>query len=265
MSVDYEINDRVAIVVGASSGMGLASAKELAQQGVNLVLVSRSEEKLIQAKKEILALADVEIEVLSGNVTDKSLPSKVVELAMAKWNKVDILINNAGGPPMGSFLEHDDKVWDEALDQNLKSVIRFTRAVTPVMIESKWGRVINITSTLAKEPTAAMVLSATARAGVSAFSKSISSELAEYGLTINTLCPGGVLTERLHGLLTTAAENQNKSYEDILKESQSTIPVGRFADPKEFADMLVFIASERARYITGTTIMVDGGLTKGIF
>jgi 3-oxoacyl-[acyl-carrier protein] reductase len=265
MSVDYELNSRVAIITGASSGMGLASAKELAQQGVNLILVSRSKEKLTQAKKEILALTDVEIEVLSGNVIEKNLPLKAVELAIKKWGKIDILINNAGGPPMGSFLEHDNEVWDEALEQNLKSVIRFTKVVVPIMIENKWGRIINITSTLAKEPTATMVLSATARAGVSAFSKSISSELAEYGITINTLCPGGVLTDRLHGLLSAAAEKQNTSYEDVLKVSQSSIPIGRFADPKEFADMLVFIASERARYITGTTIMIDGGLSKGIF
>jgi 3-oxoacyl-[acyl-carrier protein] reductase len=265
MSVNYEINDRVAIITGASSGIGFAAAKGLALQGVNLVLVSRTEDKLKNAQAEILALADVEVEIFSGNVTDKYLSQKVVDLAMSKWGKIDILINNAGGPPMGSFLEHEDDVWDEALDQNLKSVIRFTRSVSPIMIKNKWGRIINITSTLAKEPTPLMVLSATARAGVSAFSKSISAELAEYGITINTLCPGGVLTDRLHSLLVTAAEKQEKSYDDVLKMSQATIPIGRFAEPEEFADMLVFMASERARYITGTTVMVDGGLTKGIF
>jgi 3-oxoacyl-[acyl-carrier protein] reductase len=265
MSVNYEIDNRVAIITGASSGIGFAAAKGLALQGVNLVLVSRTEEKLKYAQAEIKALANVEVEIFSGDVIDKSLSQKVIDLAVSKWGKVDILVNNAGGPPMGSFLEHDDDAWDEALDQNLKSTIRFTRAVAPLMIANSWGRIINITSTLAKEPTPLMVLSATARAGVSAFSKSISSELAEYGVTINTLCPGGVLTERLHSLLMTAAEKQEKSYQEVLESSQATIPLGRFAEPEEFADMLVFMASERARYITGTTVMVDGGLTKGVF
>ena len=265
MSVDYEIAGRVAIVTGASSGMGLASAIELARQGVNLILISRNEDKLVLAKAEILTETNVEVEIFPGNVIEQNLPSKAVELALDKWGRVDILVNNAGGPPMGSFLDQDDGAWDEAIEQNLKSVIRFTRAVAPKMIENKWGRIINITSTLAKEPSPEMVLSATARAGVSAFAKSISSELAEYGVTVNTLCPGGELTDRLHGLLTTAAEMEGQTYDEVLQASQSMIPIGRFADPREFADMLVFIASERARYITGTTIMVDGGLTKGIF
>jgi len=265
MSVNYEIDNRVAIITGASSGIGFAAAKGLALQGVNLILVSRSEEKLKNAQAKIKALANVDVEIFSGDVVDKTLPQKVVDLAVSKWGKVDILINNAGGPPMGSFLEHDDDTWDEALDQNLIGTIRFTRAVAPLMISNNWGRIINITSTLAKEPTPLMVLSATARAGVSAFSKSISSGLAKDGVTVNTLCPGGVLTERLENLLITAAEKQEKSYEEVLKSSQATIPLGRFAEPEEFADMLVFMASERARYITGTTVMVDGGLTKGIF
>lgn len=265
MSVDYEIKGRVAIVTGASSGMGFASAKGLAQQGAHLILVSRNEEKLVKARTEILALADVDIEIFPGDVMDKALPSRITELAMNKWGRIDILVNNAGGPPMGSFLEHDDDVWEQALEQNLRSVIRFTTAVTAVMTERKWGRIINITSTLAKEPSAEMVLSSTARAAVSAFSKSISIELAQHGITVNTLCPGGVLTDRLHNLLVTAAEKQDKSYDDILKKTQSIIPIGRFAEPEEFADTLIFIASERARYITGTTIMIDGGVTKSIF
>jgi 3-oxoacyl-[acyl-carrier protein] reductase len=266
MSVNYEIENRVAIITGASSGIGFAAAKGLALQGVNLILVSRNEDKLKHAQKEIQALSSSnKVEIFPGDVIDKKLAQKVVDLAVNKWGKVDILINNAGGPPMGSFLDHNNDVWEAALDQNLKSVIRFTQAVSHIMIKNNWGRIINITSTLAKEPTPLMVLSATARAGVSAFAKSISSELAQFGVTVNTLCPGGVLTERLHSLLMTASAKQEKSYEDVLESSQATIPLGRFAEPDEFADMLVFMASERARYITGTTVMVDGGLTKGIF
>jgi 3-oxoacyl-[acyl-carrier protein] reductase len=265
MSVDYEIAGRVAIVCGASTGMGFSSAMGLAKQGVNLLLISRSEEKLQSAKADISAQSDVDIEILPGSVSDPKLAQEAGDIALKTWNKVDVLLNNAGGPPMGSFLEQDDAAWSEALDLSLMSVVRFTRVVAPLMMERKWGRIINITSTLAKEPSGPMVLSATARAGVSAFSKSISIELAENNVTINTLCPGGVLTGRLRSLVEISAKNQNKDYDEVLKASESSIPLGRFADPEEFADMVVFLASERGRYLTGTTTMVDGGLTKSVF
>ena len=265
MTVDYELKGRTAIVTGASAGMGKASAIGLASQGVNLLLIARDPQRLRQTCEEIEAASKVMVLTLAGSVTERDLPSKAVSMVIDKWHRLDILVNNAGGPGMGSFLEQDDDAWDAALEQNLKSVIRFTRAAAPRMIERKWGRVINITSTLAKEPSPAMVLSATARAGVSAFSKAISAELAPNGVTINTLCPGGVLTSRLQNLVQTAAQKQNKPYEEILAQSQASIPIGRFAQPEEFADVLLFFASERARYMTGTTVMVDGGLTKSIF
>jgi 3-oxoacyl-[acyl-carrier protein] reductase len=265
MPVDYEIEGRVAIITGASAGMGKASAMGFAMQGVNLVLIAREPERLQRTQIEIQARSHVEVATLAGSVVERDLPQRAVALAMAKWERVDILVNNAGGPPIGSFLEQDDAAWDAALDQNLRSVIRFTRAVVPHMIKQKWGRVINITSTLAKEPSPMMVLSATARAGVSAFSKAISAELAPAGITVNTLCPGGVLTERLQSLLEVSAQKQTKSFEKVLEQSQASIPIGRFAQPDEFADILLFFASDRARYMTGTTVMVDGGLTKSTF
>jgi 3-oxoacyl-[acyl-carrier protein] reductase len=265
VSVDYELEGRVALVTGGSAGMGYASAKALAEQGVNVVLIARDPDKLAAARDTLTASTSAEVEIIAGDVREKWLAQKAVNLANERWGHVDILVNNAGGPPMGGFLEQDEETWDQALEQNLKSVIRFTGAVAPQMIDRGWGRVINITSTLAKEPSGPMVLSSTARAAVSAFSKSISAELAGQGVTINTLCPGGVLTDRLNSLLVTSAERQDKSYDEVLEASQSSIPIGRFADPSEFADMVLFLASERGRYVTGTTIMVDGGLTRGVF
>jgi len=265
MAVDYEIEGRVAIVTGASAGMGKASALALASQGVNLIMIARTPERLQTAKEEIISRTNVEVIAIQGDVTDRDLPAKAVEFAMNKWQRVDILINNAGGPAMGTFLEHDDSAWESALDQNLKSVIRLTRAAVPHMIKHKWGRVINISSTLAKEPEPIMVLSATARAGVSAFAKAISIELAAQGITVNTLCPGGVLTDRLHSLFQAAAQRQETSIEDIIRQSEASIPIGRFASPDEFSDALLFLASKRSCYITGTSIMIDGGLTRNIF
>jgi 3-oxoacyl-[acyl-carrier protein] reductase len=265
MTVDYEIKGKVAIVTGASAGMGKAAALALAKQGVNLVLIARNASRLEDAKTEIAQKTGVDVIALGGSVTEPDLAQKAVSIALARWQTIDILINNAGGPPSGSFLQHDDSAWDAALDQNLKSTIRFTRAVAPHMMEKNWGRIISITSTLAKEPSANMVLSATARAGVSAFSKAISFELAPHGITVNTLCPGGVLTDRLQSLVSSSAQKQNKTFTEVLAQSQSGIPLGRFATPEEFADVMVFLASERGRYLTGTTMMVDGGLTRSIF
>ena len=265
MSVDYKLEGKVAIVTGSSSGMGKASAERLASQGVNLVMVSRNQKKLDEAANEIRHLHKVGVLSHAGDVGETSLPQIVIDLAEEKWGRCDILVNNSGGPPMGSFLEQNDETWAVAINNNLMSTIRFSTCASRVMLKNNWGRIINITSSLAKEPTAAMVLSATARAGVSAFSKSISSELAAKGITINTLCPGGVLTDRLVNLIKTAADSQNRPYEEVLQESQNSIPIGRFASTEEFADVLLFLASENGRYVTGVSLMVDGGLTKGVF
>jgi 3-oxoacyl-[acyl-carrier protein] reductase len=184
---------------------------------------------------------------------------------MEKFGRVDVLVNNAGGPPAGSFLSHDENSWISAIEQNLLSVIRFTKAVVPYMKEQKYGRIINISSTVAKEPSAMMVLSATTRAGVSAFSKAIAQELAPFNITINTICPGGVLTDRLKSLVEEAAKKANVSYEEQLNKSLEMIPMNRFAQPEEIANIACFLADDKSSYLTGTSIMVDGALTKSIF
>ena len=132
------------------------------------------------------------------------------------------------------------------------------------MQSQSWGRIINVTSTVAKEPSPGMILSATARAGLAAFSKALSIELAPAGITVNTVCPGGVLTDRLRGLLEIRSKNEGIPYDTLLEQSQKSIPIGRFASPEEFADYVVFLCSDRARYVTGTYVSVDGGLTKGL-
>ena len=245
--------------------MGKASAMGLAQQGAHVMLVSRSQDKLTVAKAEIEAATDVTVLTLAGDVSAAETAEQAVAMTLAEWGHVDILLNNAGGPPPGSFLEKSDSDWDAAFDLSLKSAIRFSTTAAPHMVKQNWGRIINITSTAAKEPSSSMVLSATSRAAVSAYSKSIATELAPQGVTVNTLCPGGVLTDRLRSLLESTAETQGKSYQELLDASRALIPIGRFAEPEEFADAVVFFASERARYLTGVTLVVDGGLTKGIF
>ncbi|MBI4449788.1 SDR family oxidoreductase, partial [Candidatus Uhrbacteria bacterium] len=189
----------------------------------------------------------------------------LVEAVQGRWGSLHIVVNNAGGPPSGSFLQHVDTVWETAIHQNLLSVVRMARAVAPLMREQRWGRIISISSTVAKEPTPAMVVSATARAGVSAFTKAIASELAPFGITVNVILPGGVRTERLTSLVRTNAERTGRSYEYLLAERETSIPIGRFAAPEEIANVALFLASEQSSYVTGTSIVVDGALTKGVY
>ena len=251
---------RVAVVTGSSKGIGLGIVKDLLLEKMNVLMISRNEEILNKLKKE-LNKGD-NLEILAGDVSDIELPKKALNLVLKKWGKVDILINNAGGPPANSFLNHNEKAWESALQTNLMSVIRFSKEFTPIMKKNNWGRIVSITSTIAKEPSPLMVLSATARAGVAAFSKAISTELAVNNITVNVICPGGVLTDRLISLVKNRAELEKRPYEEVLKESEKSIPIQRFASVEEIAGTVSFLCSEKGRYITGVQLSVDGGLTK---
>lgn len=258
-------SDRVALVTGASKGIGLAIARGLARDGCRVCMVARSVEPLEAAAETLQAETGAEVWTVPADVADPEVPQRIVAMVEQRWNGVDVLVNNAGGPPPGSFADHDDAVWLHAWNQTFMSVVRFTRAATPHMRAQGWGRVITVSSTLAAEPSPQMVLSGSARAAVSAFSKAVASELAPFGVTVNVVCPGGVRTDRLEQLVRAAAEKEGKPFEEALARSVAQIPAGRFASPDEFASVAVFLASDAASYVTGTSLMVDGGLTRGVF
>jgi 3-oxoacyl-[acyl-carrier protein] reductase len=259
------LTNKVALVTGGSSGIGKATAMALASEGCKVCIVARDPAKLESASAEIRASSSAEVIGLVGDVSDSVVMARHLDEVRRHLGSIDILVNNAGGPPPGSFLEHDDSRWIETLERNFLSVVRLSRAVVPSMKERRWGRIVNVTSTIAKEPSAGMVLSASSRAAVSAFAKAISGELASYNVTVNTVCPGGVDTERVADLMAQTAQREGKSVEEILKRSVAMIPAQRLATAAEIAVLIAFLASEQASYLTGLSLMADGGLTKSVF
>ena len=263
--MNLELSGKVAVVCGASKGMGRAIAAGLAAEGCRVALVARTEAGLTAAAAAMRSESGAEVMSVAADVSDALGIANVMQQVTDRWGGPDIVVNNAGGPPPGSFLDHDEAAWMSALNQNFMSVVRFSRAAAPHMKEKKWGRISNITTTIAKEPSAVMVLSASARAAVSAFSKAISIELAPFNITVNTVCPGGVSTGRMESLMQATAEREQIPVAQVMQRSAASIPLGRFASPEEIADIVLFLASARASYLTGVSLMADAGLTKGVF
>ena len=260
--MNNEIKNKIAIVTGGSEGIGFAIANALSLKGAKVLIVSRNKKKLEIAKKKI-KLKNSIIDYFIGDVSNKKTAEKVVNKCNKLWGSVDILINNAGGPPPGKLLDHKDAEWEKSINTNLLSVIRFSRSVIPAMKIKKWGRIISISSTIAKEPSPPMILSATSRAGVMSFSKTLAIEFAEFNITTNVISVGGVLTKRLTNLIQNEAKNKNKKFKKIFSDIKNTIPAKRFAEPNEIANTVLFLCSKDAGYINGQNLTIDGALTKG--
>lgn len=260
-----DFNSRVALVTGASKGIGKAIALNFASKKMRLCLLSRSQENLDNLVREIEEKYHYTPLTIAMDVAAKGGAEEVARQVLNAYGSIDILVNNAGGPPPGSFLGLDRDAWYTAMEKTLLAPINFSQAVAPVMKEHGWGRIINITSLQAKEPSPDMVLSATFRAGVSAFSKAISIELAPFGITVNTVCPSAVLTDRMVNLTQLIAERDSKTYDEVLDVAKAKIPMARFSSPEEIANLVAFLASDEAGYITGQSLSIDGGLSKATF
>ena len=253
------------LILGGSRGVGLAVAKQLAPLANKMCIASRDQNNLDVARSELLTL-NQNIFAFPGDVSAPNFNLLLREyLDKESFGDVDVLISNAGGPPQKSLLETTDHDWDHALGTNLLGQIRVVRDVIPGMLAKQFGRVIFISSTVAIEPSSSMVLSATARAGISAFAKSISIEYAPAKVTVNVVYLGGILTDRLSSLIKSSAEKENVTPEEIQGRILSTIPLGRFAYPFEVANLVSFLVSDDASYITGSSIVIDGGVTRSIF
>lgn len=263
--MDLGIKNKVAIVAASSKGLGKAVALGLAEEGVNLTISARGKEAVERTAEEIRSKTGVEVLAVQADVSNPEDVKRIVSETISVYSTVHILVNNAGGPPLGGFLDFSREDWQKALELNLLSTINLTREVIPYMRRQKWGRIVNITSVAVKQPIDGLILSNTARAGVIGFAKTISNEFGRDNILVNNVCPGRILTDRIVHLAEERARKDNKTTKEVIDSMELDIPIGRIGKPKELADLVVFLASERASYITGTTIQVDGGLVRGIF
>lgn len=262
--MDLGLKGKIAIVCGGSRGMGRAIAAQLVDEQCRVAILARDKETLAKTARELDPKETGKVLPIECDLSDVQKIPSIVAKVKEKFGTIHILINNAGGPPPGGLEQVKDEDWDKAFKQNLLSAIIMTKEVLPIMKAQKFGRIVNITSQYVKEPFPGLILSNTARAGVVAFAKSISHEIAPFNITVNTLCPGAILTERLKFLMTERARRESKDIQKIEEDVRNMVPMKRVGTPEEFAHVVLFLVSEKASYVTGTTLAVDGGITKSL-
>src|SRR5467141_1608508 len=261
--MDLGIKGKTALVVAASKGMGRASALGLAAEGARVVMCARGEAALEDAAAEVKRQTGADVLALVADASRAADISRVVAEANRAFGGVDILVANVGGPPPGPFEQMTDEQWKAAFEQVHLSTVRFIRAVLPDMKQKKWGRILAIQSSSVKQPVEGLVLSNGIRPAIAGMFKTLAGEVAKDGVTVNLVLPGRIMTDRFMGHQKDLAERAGKTLEAwIAERSTADIPMGRIGTPEEFASMVVFLASERASYITGTVAQVDGGLIK---
>jgi 3-oxoacyl-[acyl-carrier protein] reductase len=263
--MDLGLKGKVAFVAAASQGLGRAVAEELAVEGASLILNSRSETKIKDVCRDISKRTGVDTYAAAADLSDSSELQNAVNEGLAHFGRIDILITNIGGPPAGTFDGLIRDAWIDACQSLLMSVVDLTQLVLPGMKERHWGRVLNITSIAVKQPVNNLILSNSLRAAVTGFAKTLSNEVAEFGVTVNNILPGYTLTERVEQLARSVSEQQDITVDDAKKLWESQIPMKRLGRPEEFAALAAFLVSERASYITGSSIAVDGGWIKSLF
>jgi len=262
--MDLGLRDKRVIVAAASEGIARAAALKFAAEGAHLAICSRDPGKLSKAADEIRAISNNPLIAEVVDVTDEAAVGRFVGHVEEEFGGVDVCVINAGGPPARMFLETTTEEWQRALQLNLLSTIAFCRAVIPGMQQRAWGRIVTITSVSVRQPIGDLIYSNTVRAGVLGLLKSLSNEFGKDGITVNNVAPGYTLTDRMHKLIAARASAAGISEEEYLAKLMADAPLRRAGRADEVADAIVFLASERASYITGQTLLVDGGIYRGI-
>jgi 3-oxoacyl-[acyl-carrier protein] reductase len=258
--MDLKLNNKVALILASSKGLGKAIATSLAAEGAKVIISSRDQQELTQTAQEIKNLTGNEVTVIAADVSKAEDVEKLVTQVGDSFGHIDILLNNAGGPPFDKFEHFDDEQWQKAFELNLLSFARLSRLVLPYMKKTGSGRIINIISGSVKAVLDNSVLSTSMRMGVVGMAKLMADEFGPYNITVNNVAPGMILTDRIKHTLPKDADP-----EEALKERAKNIPLGRIGKPEELANLVTFLASDAASYISGTTIQVDGGANRSIF
>ena len=262
--MDLGLRDKTAIVAASARGLGKAVAEGLAAEGARLTICDIDEDEVQKTGSKITAKTGVEVLALKTDVRNREEIRELVRKTVDRFGRVDILVTNSGGPPPTNFLDTEDDEWQKAIELNLLSTIFMCKEVVPYMIKQRWGRIITMTSISVKQPIDRLILSNTARTGVLGFTKSLATELAPYNILVNTVCPGHTYTRRIDQLVKDKAKKFGKTEEEIMETYNGDIPLGRMGRPEEFGNVVTFLASERASYVCGTAIQIDGGHIKGI-
>ncbi len=262
--MDFELRGKVAIVGGASKGLGRACAEVLAEEGMQLVICSRNAGDLEKAAQEIRDKTKTGILAFAGDLEQLDVIQKMIAAAVEKFGRLDVLVNNSGGPPLAKSHSATEEQWATAVQRSLLYFARMSRESLPHLKKQKSGRIINILASTVYQPIANLALSGATRMGVVAFAKSLADEVGRDGILVNNVCPGSLLSERMLGNVKSRAKEAGMPLEQALAERAAETAIGRIGEPRELANLVAFLASGKSSYITGTTIRVDGGLVRSV-
>lgn len=262
--MNLELTGKRALVCAASRGLGRACALGLLREGARVAICARNGDTLDRTAAELRAETGGEVRTDAVDLADAHAAAAYADRVLADWGGIDVLVNNAGGPPPGPFTAHADEAWRRAFEENFMSAVTLIRAVVPGMRERGWGRILTITSVAVKQPVDNLILSNAVRAGVTGLSRTLANELAPDGITVNCVCPGFHLTDRVQHLCETQAATAGTDIETVIRQFEARVPMRRIGDPQEFGDVVTFLASARASYITGQSVVVDGGVVAGL-